>query len=246
MKMNLAKLALAVSMTASMPVLAATTATGGQMNYGVEADADGGSSVIGTDSDVAAGLPTTLSVSASATSTGPNGDVSVAATGSSQWFDVNSGTISMYQARDITMVAGIGAAYFNRLDPAWEYDFTAGSNGSFDIDYDLVGAGGTFGIYGWALYINGSYVTLFGAVVDPTMSGTYSYALTGGTDYAVQLLALGNIRGSVLPEYDATLTGDFDWNITADAVPEPASWAMMIGGFGLVGSTLRRRRLVAA
>jgi hypothetical protein len=26
------------------------------------------------------------------------------------------------------------------------------------------------------------------------------------------------------------------------AVPEPASWAMMIGGFGLVGGTLRRRR----
>lgn len=30
------------------------------------------------------------------------------------------------------------------------------------------------------------------------------------------------------------------------AVPEPASWAMMIGGFGLVGSALRRRAAVAA
>ena len=29
-------------------------------------------------------------------------------------------------------------------------------------------------------------------------------------------------------------------------VPEPASWALMIGGFGLVGATLRRQRLVAA
>ena len=29
------------------------------------------------------------------------------------------------------------------------------------------------------------------------------------------------------------------------AVPEPASWAMMIGGFGLVGGTLRGRRKVA-
>lgn len=26
------------------------------------------------------------------------------------------------------------------------------------------------------------------------------------------------------------------------SVPEPATWAMFIGGFGLVGSTLRRRR----
>lgn len=29
-------------------------------------------------------------------------------------------------------------------------------------------------------------------------------------------------------------------------VPEPASWAMMIGGFGLVGASLRRRRTAAA
>lgn len=28
----------------------------------------------------------------------------------------------------------------------------------------------------------------------------------------------------------------------AGAVPEPASWAMMIGGFGVVGGSLRRRR----
>lgn len=30
------------------------------------------------------------------------------------------------------------------------------------------------------------------------------------------------------------------------AVPEPASWALMVGGFGLVGGQLRRRRSVAA
>jgi hypothetical protein len=32
----------------------------------------------------------------------------------------------------------------------------------------------------------------------------------------------------------------------AGAVPEPASWATMIAGFGLVGGALRRRRLTAA
>jgi hypothetical protein len=30
------------------------------------------------------------------------------------------------------------------------------------------------------------------------------------------------------------------------AVPEPASWALMIGGFGLVGAALRRRATIAA
>lgn len=29
---------------------------------------------------------------------------------------------------------------------------------------------------------------------------------------------------------------------TTNAVPEPATWALMISGFGLVGSTMRRRR----
>ena len=33
---------------------------------------------------------------------------------------------------------------------------------------------------------------------------------------------------------------------TANAVPEPASWALMIVGFGLVGSAARRRATVAA
>ncbi|MBA3895889.1 MAG: PEPxxWA-CTERM sorting domain-containing protein [Sphingomonadaceae bacterium] len=30
------------------------------------------------------------------------------------------------------------------------------------------------------------------------------------------------------------------------AVPEPASWAMMIAGFGMAGVALRRRRALAA
>ena len=40
--------------------------------------------------------------------------------------------------------------------------------------------------------------------------------------------------------YDAT----FSATIEAAAVPEPASWAMMIGGFGLVGGAVRRRQAV--
>lgn len=34
--------------------------------------------------------------------------------------------------------------------------------------------------------------------------------------------------------------------VTTDAVPEPATWAMMIVGFGLVGGAMRRKRTVTA
>jgi hypothetical protein len=35
-------------------------------------------------------------------------------------------------------------------------------------------------------------------------------------------------------------------NASIAAVPEPASWALLIAGFGLVGATARRRRMLAA
>ena len=37
-----------------------------------------------------------------------------------------------------------------------------------------------------------------------------------------------------------------DINITTAAVPEPASWALLIAGFGLTGAAMRRRRVAVA
>ncbi len=44
--------------------------------------------------------------------------------------------------------------------------------------------------------------------------------------------------------YQTVITYDYDPADTAPA-PEPATWALMIAGFGLTGVTLRRRRAVA-
>lgn len=40
----------------------------------------------------------------------------------------------------------------------------------------------------------------------------------------------------------ATLTNDLVTIVATSAVPEPAAWAMMIAGFGLIGGSLRYRR----
>ena len=60
--------------------------------------------------------------------------------------------------------------------------------------------------------------------------------------------ALGDVYGSVqsvggTSPADIGNPGRFDPN--TGAVPEPAAWAMMIGGFGLVGGAARRRRSAA-
>jgi peptidoglycan hydrolase-like protein with peptidoglycan-binding domain len=64
----------------------------------------------------------------------------------------------------------------------------------------------------------------------------------------VQYFAINsNWNGNKL-NYKLTITGPGDVNVNGStgAVPEPASWAMLIAGFGLTGAAARRRRTAAA
>jgi hypothetical protein len=45
--------------------------------------------------------------------------------------------------------------------------------------------------------------------------------------------------------YGQALADNFADGVIAEAVPEPASWALMIAGFGLAGAAMRRRRKVS-
>jgi hypothetical protein len=58
----------------------------------------------------------------------------------------------------------------------------------------------------------------------------------------VKILGLDNFGGS--PGFDVDFIQVLPGSI--GAVPEPASWAMLIAGFGLVGAAQRRRVARAA
>ncbi len=61
----------------------------------------------------------------------------------------------------------------------------------------------------------------------------YSVSFTPTTAGSLQLVFSSPSANNVGPILD---------NVLVSQVPEPASWAMLIGGFGIIGATLRRRR----
>jgi hypothetical protein len=76
--------------------------------------------------------------------------------------------------------------------------------------------------------------------------GFQYYGFSGGTFDEARLKVLaagfGNQEGG---DYDAISIGSRSV-VGPPPVPEPASWALMIGGFGLAGAALRRRRAAPA
>jgi len=86
---------------------------------------------------------------------------------------------------------------------------------------------------------NGPVVIPFTGFPSAT-SGTYSNTFTAVSVANIQGIKNGlayiNIHNAVFPG------GEIRGQINA-GVPEPATWAMMIGGFGIIAGSLRRRRV---
>ncbi|HWJ70530.1 MAG TPA: PEPxxWA-CTERM sorting domain-containing protein [Sphingobium sp.] len=70
----------------------------------------------------------------------------------------------------------------------------------------------------------------------------YTYTFTAPVTSSLYLLNFNFIAGQT-PAKDLLLDGV---SITAAAVPEPATWAMMIGGLALVGFSMRRRKVAVS
>nr|WP_310522226.1 PEPxxWA-CTERM sorting domain-containing protein [Polymorphobacter sp.] len=107
------------------------------------------------------------------------------------------------------------------------FNFTRGANSKFDVLINGIKVD-SYEMFGCANYCNATN----------SFSFSQSFAEIAGTDYVLSLVATSTVA-----------SGDGSWNwfpggsvtLSNGAVPEPASWAMMIGGLGLVGGAMRRR-----
>lgn len=85
-----------------------------------------------------------------------------------------------------------------------------------------------------------------------TLASTYSSGFlnaNGGTAASARTAFLNGLNSgrAYFNVHTATFPGgEIRGNLAAGAVPEPASWAMLIAGFGLTGAAMRRRRPATA
>lgn len=75
-----------------------------------------------------------------------------------------------------------------------------------------------------------------------TKSGSVFFFGMIDTAHPITGFSITNTTSSDIFAFDNFTIGDAPQVITPPAVPEPASWAMMLAGFGLAGSMMRRSR----
>lgn len=126
----------------------------------------------------------------------------------------------------------------------------ASSNlGSFDYTHNVCLAGVSGPVSGGFLFTFADG-TLFGNLTGTNSFGgspglailDWAYAITGGTGRFAG--ASGGFKGigtSQAPP-PVLITLQFDGEVFAPGVPEPASWAFMMTGFGVIGAAMRRSR----
>ena len=126
-----------------------------------------------------------------------------------------------------TFMRGVANSDFS-LSGVWFYE-------TLDSDGPLYDPGGYF--------INGDFFQLSDNDGAVTQNGMFSLMLATGDSFGFFVETTDGLfgRGS-LSISELSQPYAFGGNISG-VVPEPASWALMIAGFGLVGATMRRRRM---
>jgi hypothetical protein len=140
----------------------------------------------------------------------------------------------------VSTVGSIGGGVFNdrviRSSQSTAWSFTTAQNG-FGGNWDLRPGGAGQGIEFVITLLNNTTLTI-GTQVPNSYSGQF-FGFTS-TDAFKKVSYTGGTQPGVAE------THNLDNLSFGSAVPEPAAWAMLITGFGLVGAVARRRRMAVA
>ncbi|MBU1375370.1 MAG: PEPxxWA-CTERM sorting domain-containing protein [Alphaproteobacteria bacterium] len=150
-------------------------------------------------------------------------------------YNGDSGTASLYAEGLIAPSGGPAGLAFS--GSAWNFTFKADEAGLFTLNYDFGGAFNftSFDI-GWAGDTSESFAI---GVNSPPSGVAFSRSLTAGQQYALEVR---NVSFLFSPADFNSAGGGANFRYAITAIPEPASWALMITGFFGMGSALRRSR----
>ena len=169
--------------------------------------------------------------------TGPTGTIwTTGQTGNYTLFLQTPGLGDFINPNDEAVNLGVANSGTTRVLLAGE-GFTPGTTSDSDPFYNLTLSFDT------GQTLTGTYTPM-----SNTFNGGTSI-VSGNTTYSLIEFSYRRFLGDTVQANRATPGGDgndyngnFRINAVAGAVPEPATWAMMIGGFGMMGVAARRRR----
>jgi hypothetical protein len=232
-----------------LPIAAIATPISASMNLtadvqaGLTTNTDNSNSNWGTVLD-----PLSVDTSASISIVGSNFSITASGQGNASWgAGGNSGIVQFTNyGWDIALAqSGVstGAALTDHTGgPDWTYTFMADTNGTFAMNYDVIGSGDLFGLQGWNIAWTGSGGGLnLADAFDPAANGIFSRSLVAGQTYTIALNNGANISSPGAIDAVGSMNGTFEWNIQ-QSVPEPGTLALI--GLGLLGLVASRRREV--
>ena len=134
--------------------------------------------------------------------------------------------------------AGTNPGYF------WSQTFAVAANTNYAFSLWATSLGTTGEIPSLRVAANGA--TILGPTNLPYATGNtattwnqYAGGWSSGAATSVTLQFFSNNLGYSFNDF---AIDDVRFSAATPGVPEPATWVMMIGGFGLIGASLRRRR----
>jgi hypothetical protein len=161
--------------------------------------------------------------------------------GGGYWLNPDNGPADAFITIDLGAVYDLSSVdLFNTHNGGYQDrgtgDFTiTGSNSITDL------GGGDFALVGGVVVASGTLAPEFNTAATIT---DQSFAASGSFRYLSFNPTSVSVGGS--PCCGANVYGLDELRVSGNGVPEPASWALMIGGFGLAGAMLRRRRAATA